>query len=690
MRTATVPRRRTRTPARRASATTPRERDPGTTSPRMTHLQALDGLRGLAVLAVVLYHFVPRAAPGGFLGVDLFFVLSGFLITSLLVRERQSSGGIALSAFWVRRARRLLPALFLVLGAVGVWALTIPRRPVGYHVAVDGLAAFSYVANWHFIASGQSYIEQFLHHAPSPLRHMWSLAIEEQFYFVWPFLLVLVAAVVGRTGRPARRRRAFARAIVVLAAVLGTASVLRMITLFDASNPNRVYYGTDSRAFIILIGAVLGAASAGVPTVPRRLRAVLVGIGCGGVIALGAAVATLSITSAWLYEGGYALVAIVMAIVLAAAAQPGRNPLATALRSRPLVGLGVISYGVYLWHWPIKLWVTKSNTGADGTALFGLRVLLTLVASLASYALVEQPIRRGRLPASLAKRMSLLNASVATAVALPLLVAALTFPSIAAAPKTAPAAAEVIEVTNAYEAAPRCDAPASEPVQPSKNLVVQFEGNSIAGEVIPCLSSILAARGIELVTTHSADFLECTAGPGIDAQIRDKHPIAAVLFIYTANNRKCAQDWRRSIDSLIALYRQNGMHVFLAPSVPFVPGSPRESELANGPLEEAEYYRAVAASNPEHISMLDAGTFLRDGAGVYQWRMPCLPEGEAGCDEQGTVGVRWLDGLHFCTDPDFRANGCGADEFKAGERRVAAAIAEQLLPVLAELQAASG
>src|SRR5687767_12420525 len=157
MSTATVSRRRTRPPARGAPEPRPRERDPGAEPPRtLPHLQALDGLRGVAVLAVVLYHFLPRVAPGGFLGVDLFFVLSGFLITSLLVREWQSSGRIALTAFWARRARRLLPALFLVLAAVGVWALTIPRRPVGHHVAVDGLASFAYAANWHFIASGQS------------------------------------------------------------------------------------------------------------------------------------------------------------------------------------------------------------------------------------------------------------------------------------------------------------------------------------------------------------------------------------------------------------------------------------------------------------------------------------------------------------------------------------------------------
>ena len=144
-----------------------------------------------------------------------------------------------------------------------------------------------------------------------------------------------------------------------------------------------------------------------------------------------------------------------------------------------------------------------------------------------------------------------------------------------------------------------------------------------------------------------------------------------MLFIYTANNRKCAQDWHKSIDRLVSIYKAAGVHVFLVPSVPFVRGSPRGAQLAHGQLDEASYYQALAVSDPTNITVLDAGVYVRDASGVYQWRMPCIAGGEAGCDAQNTVGVRFVDGLHFCTDPDFAADGCVGDEFKAGERRVA-------------------
>jgi peptidoglycan/LPS O-acetylase OafA/YrhL len=655
----------------------------------MPHISALDGLRGVAVAGVVLYHFLPSAAPGGFLGVDLFFVLSGFLITSLLVCEWQSTSGIALPAFWARRARRLLPALFLVLAAVGVWALTVPSEPDAHHVAADGLAAFSYVANWHFIASGQSYIEQFLRQAPSPLRHTWSLAIEEQFYLVWPLLLLLIATVVGRRGgRLARQRRVFKRAVIAVALVLGVASVIRMVTLFNhASNPNRVYYGTDTRAFIILIGAALGAATAGVPVVSGRARSLLVVAGCGGAIGIGVAMATATITTPWLYQGGYAALAIVMATVLAAAAQPGRNPLAAVLQWRPLVGLGLISYGVYLWHWPVALWVTARSAGVDGAALFGLRAAITLAASLTSFVLVEQPIRRGRLPRLVVGRMRVATAVVATAVAIPLLVPVVVFPSVAAAPTRAPVAAQAVDVTTAYAAAPRCDGPRGTRIVSKPKMVVQLEGNSVAGEVYHCLEAILASRGVTLETTADDTFLVCRAIPGIREQVSRSHPAAAILFVYAANNPRCGKPWSRPIDELVAIYKAAGTHVFLVPSVPIVPGSPRARELAHGPLDESAYYTGLAAADPAHITVLDAGTFVRDATGAYQWRMPCLPGGEAGCDAQHTVGVRWTDGLHYCTDPNFAADGCVGDEHKAGERRVAAAIAVQLIPVLQQLAA---
>ncbi|MFI5054708.1 MAG: acyltransferase family protein, partial [Acidimicrobiia bacterium] len=351
------------------------------------------------MLAVVLYHFAPGIAPGGFLGVDLFFVLSGFLITSLLVTEWGATHEIRFASFWLRRARRLLPALFLVLAVVGVYEVVFASRVEAHHVGSDGLWSMVYLANWHFITSGQSYIQQFLYRTPSPLRHMWSLAIEEQFYLVWPLLVAGIGVLAKRRSprsRESRQYRQFRGLLLFLCAGLGAASFVRMLTLYSpGADPSRVYYGTDTRAFIVLVGASLGVLSAGTPVVSRSTRGLLIGIGSAAAVMLGIMMTTLTTSSAFLYEGGYGLIALIMVVILAAAAQPGANPLARFFEWRALVGLGLISYGVYLWHWPIGLWVTTANTDLDGPGLFVLRCVLTLGAALASYYLVEMPIRRG-------------------------------------------------------------------------------------------------------------------------------------------------------------------------------------------------------------------------------------------------------------------------------------------------------
>ncbi|HWW43974.1 MAG TPA: acyltransferase [Acidimicrobiia bacterium] len=656
--------------------------------PRFAHLRALDGLRGVAVLAVVLYHFAPSTAPGGFLGVDLFFVLSGFLITSLLVSEWEGRRRISLAGFWGRRARRLLPALFLVLVAVGVYNLVATNQVDAHRFASDGLAALVYVANWHFIASGQSYIQQFLHQAASPLRHTWSLAIEEQFYLVWPLVVVALATLANRrSARPQTARRRFRRLLVGACVVLGVASFLRMITLYQpGSDPTRVYEGTDTHAFVILIGAALGALSAGVPIVRQRLRGPLIVLGCAGAAGVLVAMAWVTATSSWLFGGGYGLIVVLLVVVLAAAAQPHPNPLARLLEWRPLVGLGLISYGVYLCHWPVFLWVTSTNTGLNGPGLFVLRCAITLAVSLASYVLVEQPIRRGGLARLGQVRVAVPAAGFAT-VAVVLLVPLLAFPAVAAPPTTAHLSPGAVDITATYAAAPRCDGgPKPTAIDPGRRLLVQVEGNSIAGEIRPCLTSILAARGGAVEGVNPPGFLLCHEIPAIEAQAKKTHPVAALLFAFVAYDPRCGPPWHWPVDALIAAWKQDGIHVYLVPSVPFVPGTSQAQQLGVGPQEEAEYYTSVALADPAHVTELDAGTFLRDSNGQYVWDMPCLPGGEPGCDPvQHTVGVRYIDGFHFCTDPSFAAHGCVGAEHQAGERRAAASIAAGLLPSLATL-----
>ncbi len=623
-------------------------------------------------------------------------MLSGFLITSLLVNEWTKSRRIALAAFWMRRGRRLLPALFLVLGVVALYELLVANRVEAHHVANDGLWSAIYLANWHFIDTGQSYIQQFVFSAPSPLRHMWSLAIEEQFYLVWPLVVFGIGALARRGGESSRGQdRRFRRFLLIACGVLGVASFVRMMTLFSpGDDPSRVYYGTDTRAFIVLIGAVVGVLSAGVPTVRAGTRrVVLVVAGSLGAVALVVAMSTLSTDSRFLYQGGYGIIGVAMALVLVAAAQPGLNPLATLFRWRPLVGLGLISYGVYLWHWPIGLWVRSDNTPFDGVALFVVRCALTLVAALASYYLIEMPVRRGVLSRlGPVTRAAIPIVSVAAVIAL-LVVPAVSFPSVRSIPTQVASSEGTADVTAGYAAAPRCDSDAPvAPIVEGRRLLVQLEGNSIAGEVRDCLGQILRARGADLEGVNPPGFLLCREVPAIREQTLDPktRPDAAILFVFVAYDGRCGTPWHKPVDELVAMWKKAGTHVYLVPSVPFVPGTQQADTLAAGPQLEVEYYRQLADADPEHITMLDAGTFLRDANGAYQWRMPCVAGGEPGCDAQGTVGVRWTDGFHYCTDPAFDAHGCLGAEHQAGERRASAALAAQLLPSLQARAAASG
>jgi peptidoglycan/LPS O-acetylase OafA/YrhL len=655
----------------------------GAPSGRFAHLKALDGLRGFAVLLVVLSHFLPNDAPGGFLGVDLFFVLSGFLITSLLVAEWGATGRIALGNFWVRRARRLLPALLVVLAAVGLVGVFTASRSEMHQLGLDGLASLFYVANWRFIAAGQSYVMEFVVTAVSPLRHMWSLAIEEQFYLLWP----LVALAAGSlAGRPLVRRWSWLTQRHLLAgisAVLAVASALWMVVAERVGvDLDRIYYGTDTRVFMILGGAILGALTAGTPTLAPRLRPVVIAGGLATIIGLVVATAVVTTADVRLYQGGYIVVAVALVVLLVAAAQPGRNPVARVLSTQPLVGLGLISYGVYLWHWPVSVWLTSENTGVDGVVLFALRSAVTMAASLASYHFVEQPIRRNGLTLAGKSRVWLAPAAVA-GVAVALLVPVMAFPSIAEAPDDADEGVNAQEVTARYAASVRCDGPGEAvPVAPDGQVRVQLVGNSLASEVRPCLGELLEQRGVELVSVSKPGFLLCTAADEITAQASDPAaiPEVAILFAFVAYDDRCGTPWHRTVDELVAMWVSNGTHVILVPTVE-TPAGGRE-EFNPGAQLEVEHYQTLAAADPTNISVVDAGVFLRDTVGTYLWRMPCVDSSEPGCDDDGKVGVRFVDGIHFCTDSEFATRGCPDATEAAGERRAAAAIAGTLIELL--------
>ena len=351
---------------------------------RLPYQPGLDGLRALAVAAVFLYHANVSWMPGGFLGVDLFFALSGYLITSLLLREFATHGTIDLVAFWMRRARRLFPAVALVILFAMLATLTIARDDLG-RTRADALSAVVYLTNWHEVIASHSYFSQF--GRPSLLQHLWSLAVEEQFYLLWPLLMI-----VGL-------RRWHPRTMHVVTGVLALASCVLMVLLYNpGGDPSRVYYGTDTRAFTLLIGALLAFSWPAAQTALRRWRQsarVIDGAGLAALLGVLAMFVTVQDFDPWLYRGGFLLMALLGAVLVAAVSQPDGR-LGWALGCEPLRWLGARSYGIYLWHWPImELTRPGLDVGIHGPLLVLLQAALTVGAAALSYRYVEMPFRTG-------------------------------------------------------------------------------------------------------------------------------------------------------------------------------------------------------------------------------------------------------------------------------------------------------
>lgn len=355
---------------------------------RHQRLGGLDGLRAIAVGLVLVYHLFPPFMPGGFLGVDVFFTISGFLIATLLMREHDANGRISLVDFWRRRARRLLPALALVV-AVTTSASFIIGGDLLYHIRQQVVGAMLFVSNWVFISFGTDYFAQ---DTPELLRNTWSLAIEEQFYLLLPLFLIVLLR---------KRRRALVVAVFTL---LGTASALLMarysLTSVDAT---RIYFGSDSHVFGLLLGVAVAALLYRSPNteakaltgVAAALNTLIALAGLGTFLWLSFTLVEASNAS---FEGGFQLATLAALTTVAAVTRPGA-PLARALDIRPLAYIGERSYGIYLWHWPLLLLVRQALGPAAGLATptwaIGLITLaLTLIASDFSFRYVETPIRR--------------------------------------------------------------------------------------------------------------------------------------------------------------------------------------------------------------------------------------------------------------------------------------------------------
>ena len=347
------------------------------------HLPALDGLRGLALIGVLFFH-ANGMLTGGYLGVDLFFVLSGFLITSLLIAERRSTGNIALSAFWIRRARRLFPALLSLMPAIAIYSYFYAKSDELSGIRGDALATLGYVANWRAIFSHKSYWELFT--SPSPLEHTWSLSIEEQFYVVWPVVVLLVL------------RKGSARTLLALCLALAALSITAMLVLFDPEKVSRVYLGTDTRATAILLGAALATILPMTSTFELRTIRVLDGLGmtCAAVLAL--AWWRLAGQEPFLYHGGFWLTEIAALVLITCGVAGSQSLVARALSIQPLTFVGTISYGLYLWHWPVNVFLSEQRTHLHGLRLQALHFAVTFAIAILSFSYFEQPIRRRGLP----------------------------------------------------------------------------------------------------------------------------------------------------------------------------------------------------------------------------------------------------------------------------------------------------
>ncbi|MDR2985505.1 MAG: acetyltransferase [Nocardiopsaceae bacterium] len=360
----------------------------------------LDGVRALAVLAVLAFHEGVSWIPGGFLGVDVFFVLSGYLITDLLVTRYGKSGGIGLGRFYQRRARRLLPALAVMLIIVTA-AVSVLEPGQRFTLRPAILGAITYTSNWWQAIAHQSYFS--LYGPPPAFQHLWSLAVEEQFYLIWPLLLAAILVLV-------RRRRN--RALVAWGGAF--ASALAMLAIYQpGSDPSLVYYGTDTHASALMIGSALALTwpLAKIAATTGRARKVLDRLGAVGLVILAWAVWHLAGSNSFLYPYGLVLAALAAGGLILAAAAPGR--IGTLLSWRPLRWLGVRSYGIYLWHWPV-IAITTGLTVRSATSV-PMRIIdtvLPIVLAAVSWRWLEEPILRNGLRSELRKGWNLLKPAV--------------------------------------------------------------------------------------------------------------------------------------------------------------------------------------------------------------------------------------------------------------------------------------
>jgi peptidoglycan/LPS O-acetylase OafA/YrhL len=627
----------------------------------VVRIPGLDGIRALGIALVLAFHGGLSWATGGFLGVDVFFVLSGFLITGLLVAEFRQHRGIALGRFWAHRVRRLLPALLAMLCAVAVVAgIAGPADTLG-QLRSDGLATLLYVNNWHQILGGQGYFAELA--TPRPLLHAWSLSIEEQFYLLWPLVVLGVLRLTRSL-----------RALLVVTLGGAMASAVAMALLFHPGlAANRAYFGTDTRVQALLLGAALaivlarplGRSGTQDPSgaLVRRfelsagLRVLLIGIGIGGLVVVGWMAASVDATTQWPYFGGFGLLSLATAGLIASVALVPDSPLAQILSTKPVRYVGAISYGLYLWHWPLYVLLDHGRTGLSGLWLLAVRLLASFAVAIASYHLLEMPIRRGALPG----RRGAVAALVAIGLTVALLLVATTGPS--AVP---PASGSGLS-TSEQRALVDAGAFAKHPVR------FMLFGDSVATTMALGLRTDARSRwGVEAQFTHTdlgcdldpADTIVVSgatvpASPGCrgweqawSAAVAREHPevVGVLLGRWEIVDRLHDGRWvhigqpawdlhlARQLDRAIGIFSSHGAATVLF-TMPYVspPEAPDGSTWPEDEPARVDAYnrlvRSVAASHPGEVTVVDLNRMVG-------------PDGDYASTVDGVV-VRNSDGIHF-------------------------------------------
>ncbi|MEO8528645.1 MAG: acyltransferase family protein [Pseudolysinimonas sp.] len=568
----------------------------------------LDGIRALAVATVMVFHLVPGTLVGGYLGVDIFFVVSGYLITTLLLRERAATGRISLSAFWTRRARRLLPALGALLLVCSTAALIVSGDVlVGLGTQVLGALTFS--SNWLFIATGSTYFDASV---PELFRNLWSLAVEEQFYLLWPLLLVLVFVRIPRWVR------------LLGIGAIAVASAVGMALLANPTDPTRVYYGTDTHAFGLAIGAFLA-----VLLVNRRMTARVgrVSLAIGGPLAIGGLLALAYLMpgdALWAYQGGLVSVAVLTAVAIAALVVPGSR-LSRVLDLSPIRWVGVRSYGLYLWHWPVIVLLTNayptwSRDGLGGWALGAIALAVTLVAAALSYRFVEQPIRRhgfratARAMYEVAPRsLRALGVSVAMVAVVGLTGAAVA--AVISDPGQGEVEGFVLAGQQAIDDAGASAAPAAAPtpgaVVASGDQITAI-GDSVMLAAAPALQEQFPGIAIDATVSRSM-----YAAPGIVQSQLDAGSLREVVVVALGTNGPIE---RSTLDQIRAIIGPNRELIVVNAQAPrgWIPGV--NAELSSFAL----VYRNVELANWHDAAQPILGELARDqihfgpiGAGVF-------------------------------------------------------------------------